>query len=65
MQAALETISYGKIMGLSAILTVLFMAATYFRLDNAGMSKWLTLIMFVPVISFFFMIYLFFKPGRD
>ena len=61
----LKTISLGKITGVSFVISVLFLAATYFRLDNAGMSKWLTLIMFVPVVSFFFMIYLFFKPGRD
>ena len=47
-----------------AIASILTLAATYFRLANAGMNKLLTLLMFVPLVNFFFMIFLFFKKGK-
>ena len=47
-----------------AIASILTLAATYFRLANAGMNKLLTLLVLVPLVNFFFMIFLFFKKGR-
>ena len=47
-----------------AIASILTLAATYFRLANAGMNKLLTLLMFVPLVNYFFMIFLFFKKGK-
>ncbi|WP_019003404.1 DUF805 domain-containing protein [Succinimonas amylolytica] len=40
------------------LATVIVLVATAFRLGNANMSKWLTLLMFVPLVNFLFAIFL-------
>ncbi len=65
MQAIIEqSVNYPKLYAIYAITGILTLAATYFRLANAGMNKFLTLLMFVPLVNFFFMIFLFFKKGE-
>ena len=63
VQAHIEqTVNY--LHAIFAIASILTLAATYFRLANAGMNKLLTLLIFVPLVNFFFMIFLFFKKGK-
>ena len=66
MQAVLEqSINYPKFYAINAITGILALVTTYFRLANAGMNKLLTLLMFVPVVNLFFMIFLFFKAPQE
>ncbi len=65
MQAAIDSISMGKVWAINIIFTVLFIAATCLRLANAGMSKLLSLLMFIPLVNFCFMIFLFFKAPQE
>ncbi len=60
-QAAKAAVNTGVFWAVFAFYYALFLIATCLRLANAGMSKMLALLMLIPAVSFFFMIFLFFK----
>ena len=60
-QAATVAVNTGVLWAVFAFYYALFLIATCLRLANAGMSKMLALLMLIPAVSFFFMIFLFFK----